>query len=232
MTSPDVMAHTHVRPWREPVVLASAVLVLSVVTTLLLLVSVEQRSGPSLWDGAVLTWMLAHRTPDATTVLTVVSAFGPGVYYWILVVLVVVLLAVRRRWVDALLFTFAIVGADTISRVMKEAVHRPRPPAALVIGPFEPTFAFPSGHTIAAAAFTLALAYVWWRGRRGRARALVGLIIALALTALMATSRLYLADHWLTDVLASTALAFGVMAVAVLLDTYIGLRFPSQPATG
>jgi undecaprenyl-diphosphatase len=175
--------------------------------------------------------MVAHRALVATTVLTAVSAFGPGLYYWSLALVVVVVFAVRRRWIDALLFALALVGADTLPRVVKQAVHRARPPAALVLGPFEPSFAFPSGHTIAAAVFALALAYTWWRARRGRVRAVVGLVSALMITALMATSRLYLADHWLTDVLASTALAFGVMAVVALLDIYLQHRFPALDRT-
>ena len=225
MTSPDLTTRTSVRPWRAPVIAAAAVLTLSVVATALLLLGVRQGSGMSLWDGPTLTWMVAHRVPVATTVLTVVSAFGPGVYYWSLALLVVVLFAIRRRWVDALLFALALLAADTVSRVMKQAVHRARPPETLVLGPFEPSFAFPSGHTIAAAAFALALAYMWWRARRGRIRAVVALASALMITALMATSRLYLADHWLTDVVASTVLAFGIMAVVALLDVYLQQRF-------
>lgn len=232
MTSGDVTAPTPVRPGRGRVFGAAAILALSGVATALLLASVRHADGISLWDGPTLSWMLAHRTPGATTVLTVVSAFGPGVYYWSSAIVVVVLFAVRRRWIEALLFAFALVSADTISRVMKQAVQRLRPPAAVVLGPFEASFAFPSGHTIAAAAFALALAYLWWRARPGRLRAAIGLVLALAVTAIMATSRLYLADHWLTDVLASTVLAFGVIALVVMLDTYLELRFPSRRGNG
>ncbi len=46
----------------------------------------------------------------------------------------------------------------------------------------------------------------------------------LVLTVLMATSRLYLGDHWLTDVVASTVLAIGVMAVVVLVDLWLRRR--------
>lgn len=232
MTPATVTAPTPVRPWRERVWGASAVLVLSVVATALLLASVHRGDGITLWDGPTLTWMLAHRAPVATNVLTVVSMFGPGVYYWSSAIVVFVLFAIRRRWIEALLFAVALVSADTVSRLMKQAVQRARPPAAVVLGPLEPSFAFPSGHTIAAAAFALALAYLWWRARPGRLRAVIGLVLALAVTAVMATSRLYLADHWLTDVLASTVLAFGVMALVVLLDIYLELRFPSRSGGG
>lgn len=213
-----------VQPWRIRTCAATAVLALSVATTAWLLDGVRRGRDLSLWDGPTLRWMVAHREPGATTVLTAISAFGTGVFYWALALFAVVLFAVRRRWIEALLLTFALVSADTISRVMKQAVNRARPPASLVLGPVETNLSFPSGHTIGAAAFSLALAYLWWRARRGPFRAWLGLGIALILTVSMAISRLYLADHWLTDVLASTALAFGVIAVVALLDMFLQIR--------
>ena len=135
------------------------------------------------------------------------------------------LFAVRRRWTEALLLAVALVSAESVSRIMKQVVNRARPPAALVLGPAEQNLSFPSGHTIAAAAFSLALAYLWWRARRGPFRAWLGLGIALAATAVMAISRLYLGYHWLTDTLASTALAFGVMAIVALVDIFLQQRF-------
>ena len=76
-------------------------------------------------------------------------------------------------------------------------------PGHVVVGPVEHTLSFPSRHTIGTATFTLALAYLWWRARPVRKRARVGLGVAAVLTAAMATSRLYLGDHWLTGAAAS-----------------------------
>ena len=223
MASRDVVPRS-VQPWRVRTGAAAAVLALSVATTAWLLDGVRRGRDLSVWDGPTLRWMVAHREPGATTVLTAVSAFGTGVVYWTLALLAVVLFAVRRRWIEALLLGFALVSADTISRVMKQAVNRARPPAALVLGPVGTNMSFPSGHTIGAAAFALALTYLWWRAQRGLLRACLGLGIALAVTAAMAISRLYLADHWLTDVLASIVLAFGVMSGVVLLDILLQRR--------
>ena len=223
MASLDVVPRS-VRPWRVRTGAAAAVLALSVATTAWLLDGVRSGRDLSLWDGPTLRWMVAHRDPVATTVLTDVSALGTDSILLIVAILAIVLFAVRRRWTEALLLAFALVSADTISRVMKQAVNRARPPAALVLGPVETNLSFPSGHTIGAAAFSLALAYLWWRARRGLLRAWLGLGIALAVTAAMAISRLYLADHWLTDVLASAALAFGVIAVVALLDVFLQIR--------
>jgi len=226
MASVDVVTPS-VRPWRLQAGAAAAVLALSVASTALLLDGVREGSGLSVWDGPTLRWMVAHREPGATTVLTFISALGTGVVYWTLALLAVVVFAVRRRWTEALLLAVALVSAESVSRIMKQVVNRARPPAALVRGPVETNLSFPSGHTIGAAAFSLALAYLWWRARRGPFRAWLGLGIALVLTVSMAISRLYLADHWLTDVLASIVLAFGVMAVVVLLDMFLQQRFLS-----
>ena len=230
MTVVPVTVLTPVRPWRTRVAVATAVLALSVSATAWLLDEVRHGTGASLWDGPTLRWMVGHREPVASAVMTAVSAVGAGPIYWAIALVVAVVLLVRRRWVDALLLTFSVVSADTISRVMKLAVNRARPPADLVLGLVERSPAFPSGHTIGTAALALAVAYVWWRGRPGQTRAAIGLVIALAVTALMATSRLYLAVHWLTDVLASTFLSFGVLALASLIDTFIQQRFPARPA--
>ena len=227
MASVDVVAPS-VRPWRLRTGAAASVLALSVATTAWLLDGVRSGRDLSLWDGPTLRWMVAHRDPVATTVLTDVSALGTDSILLIVAILAIVLFAVRRRWTEALLLAFALVSAETISRTMKQVVNRARPPAALVLGPVETNLSFPSGHTIGAAAFSLALAYLWWRARRGPFRAWLGLGIALILTVSMAISRLYLADHWLTDVLASTALAFGVIAVVAVLDIFLQQRFLSS----
>ena len=229
MASLDVVAPS-VRPWRLQAGAAAAVLALSVATTAWLLDGVRKGRGLSVLDGPTLRWMVAHRDPVATTVLSLISALGTGVVYWTFALLAVVVLAVRRRSIDGLLLAIALGSADVISRIMKQAVLRARPPTALDLGPAEQNLSFPSGHTIAAAAFSLALAYLWWRARRGPFRAWLGLVIALAATAAMAISRLYLGYHWLTDTLASTALAFGIMAVVALLDGVLQQRFPHEIA--
>lgn len=60
----------------------------------------------------------------------------------------------------------------------------------------------------------------------------MGLGVAAVLTVAMATSRLYLGAHWLTDVVASIVLSVGVMAGVVLLDMWIRRRFARRREPG
>jgi undecaprenyl-diphosphatase len=83
-------------------------------------------------------------------------------------------------------------------------------------------YSFPSGHTMNAVVFYLALALVIWsiRGRRaGLAAMAVAIIIALG----VGTSRIYLGYHYLTDVVA------GLLAgIALLL--LVGTALRARPA--
>jgi undecaprenyl-diphosphatase len=206
------------------VVALLATVSLSAVATGWLLDGVRERGDLSLWDGPTLNWLVGHRDAVATTAMTTVTAIGGEAVLAVIAALAVLVLAVRRRHVDAFLLTAALGSAEVIALVLKHVVARLRPPASTVLGPVEHTLSFPSGHTIGMATFTLALAYLWWRARPGARRARLGWGVATVMTALMATSRLYLGDHWLTDVVASIVLSWGVVATVVLFDLWMQHR--------
>ena len=204
--------------------MAISLWLLSVAGTLSLLEGVREHGDLSRLDLPTLTWLVAHRAPAVTAVMTTVTTIGGEVVLTIVAVLTVLFLVWRRRRVEAFLLAVALGGSEAVSLIVKHLVGRTRPPAVDVLGPVEHTLSFPSGHTIGTAAFTLGLAYLWWRRSQSRARAVVGSVVALVLTVLMAASRLYLGDHWLTDVVASMVLAVGAMAVVVLVDLWVRRR--------
>jgi len=224
MTQISMDSQSPLAPWRARSAALMAAILLSMSGIAWLLDGVREGGDLSLWDRPTLVWLVAHREPMTTTVMTAVTTVGGEVVLSVVAVLTVLLLAVRSRRLEAFLLAVALGSAETISVVLKHVVGRARPPADLVLGPVERTLSFPSGHTIGMATFTLALAYLWWRSRPGRARAWLGIGAAIVLTTVMATSRIYLGDHWLTDVLASIVLSFGVMSGVVLLDTWLQRR--------
>jgi membrane-associated phospholipid phosphatase len=211
-----------------------AIIVLSIVGTVWLLDGVREGGDLARWDGPTLRWLVAHREPLATSAMTAVTTIGGEVVLSVIAALTVLVLAVRRHRVEALLVAVALGVAEAISLILKYVVGRARPPATDVLGRIEHTLSFPSGHTIGTATFTLTLAYLWWRARPSAARAWCGLSLALALTAVMATSRLYLGKHWVTDVLASIVLSFGVVSSVILVDTWMqrGPGRRDEPASG
>jgi undecaprenyl-diphosphatase len=113
----------------------------------------------------------------------------------------------------------ASAGSLLLQGVMKLWFERPRPklPWAQVL----PDYSFPSGHTMNAIIFYVALALIAWSvaGRRIGVSALVGAIV-LALG--VGVSRIYLGYHYLTDVVGG--LLAGVAWLLVL-----GAAFNARP---
>jgi undecaprenyl-diphosphatase len=213
-------------PARTAAGAAVAVALAALVAVAGLLDGIGENGDLSVLDRPLLAWLVGHRDPVLTTVATAVTTAGGVPVLASIAVLAVAALAWRRRYDEALLLSLALGGAEAIAYVLKHVVGRARPPASDVLGPVEATLSFPSGHTVGTAAFTLALAYLWWRRRPGRRRALAGLAGAAAATVVMAASRLYLGDHWLTDVLGGAALAVGVMGLVVLVDLWLRRHGP------
>ena len=229
MTTPLLArARAAATPERTAAAAAVGVAVASVAAVAGLLDGIGEHGDVSRLDGPTTAWLVGHRDAVLTGVMTAVSTVGGEVVLSVIAVVTVLAFAWRRRFDEALLLGLALAAAESLSLVVKHVVGRPRPPAIDVLGPVETTMSFPSGHTIGTATFALALAYVWWRRRPSRRRALVGLSAAAAATGVMALSRLYLGDHWLTDVLGSAALAAGVLALLVLADLWLRRRGPAR----
>ncbi|HEY0117991.1 MAG TPA: phosphatase PAP2 family protein [Cellulomonas sp.] len=221
MTTPMLArVRTAATPQRTAATAAVALAMASIAAVASLLDGIGENGDLAVLDRPTLSWLVGHRDPVLTALMSAVSVVGGEVVLSAIAVLSVAALAWRRHFDEALLLGLALSAAETLSLVLKHVVGRARPPAADVVGPVETTLSFPSGHTIGTATFALALAYLWWRRRPGTRRALVGLGAAGAATAVMAVSRLYLGDHSLTDVLGSVALAGGVLALVVLVDLW------------
>lgn len=110
------------------------------------------------------------------------------------------LLMTGRRHV-ALLLVGAIGGGMVLSALLKLGFDRPRPDL-VPHGARVYTASFPSGHAMLSAATYLTLGAVLARVHAERAVKLFFIGVAVALTILIGSSRVYLGVHWPSDVLA------------------------------
>ncbi|MEZ0448204.1 phosphatase PAP2 family protein [Cellulomonas sp. ICMP 17802] len=188
------------------------------------------REKDDLWDldQPVLDWLVAHRTTGFTSALAAITfVSGPTVLPILVgVACLVWALVTKERW-RPLLLAAAMIGSTAISLAVKGLVGRARPPAETMLVPgAETTASFPSGHTLGAATFLLVAGYLVC-SRRPTVGRLVGWGIATVVgTGLVALSRLYLGYHFLTDVVASMALAVAVLGVVVIVDRLHAGRSP------
>ena len=177
----------------------------------LVLEMVQTHQGFARWDDSAARWGAAHTNGTAESVVRVVTQLGstPVVIAVSLAVAVVEYRRVRTRAVPA--FLAAVVTSElVINNLVKVAVGRERPNVARLVQ--ATGFSFPSGHTASSAAAYAAIALVAGRRRSRRAKALLA-GTAGGITVAVATSRVLLGAHWLTDVIAGAALGWACFAL-------------------
>jgi membrane-associated phospholipid phosphatase len=107
----------------------------------------------------------------------------------------------RHHWL-AIVFILAAASQAVILEILKFTIRRPRPDVNLRLLT-ENNFSFPSGHVLAATVVYGLAAYFLFRFTKAYVGKLLIVLGTLVLIALVATSRVYFAVHYPTDVVAS-----------------------------
>ena len=129
----------------------------------------------------------------------------------------VVLVTLTRRWADVALLLGAASIPSLLNLALKELAARPRPDAALAL--VDPGgYSFPSGHAVFAAAFLGALVFLLGNCQWFYTRPVLRLsaqAVLVVLVFFIGFSRVYLAAHWPSDVIAG--LLFGGLCLVLLV---------------
>ncbi len=184
---------------------------------------VTSGTGLQHFDAAAASWGADHATRTSTDVLSAITWLGSTPVIIVIAVATGLFDWLRRRRFVVLAFLITVIwGQNLIANGVKLFVHRERPPVPHLTT--ATGWAFPSGHTAAAAATYAALALLIGRGRRWPVKAWLGTAAAAILVA-VGSSRVLLGVHWVTDVFAGAALGFGWFAVCTIAFGGTLLRF-------
>jgi len=180
---------------------------------------VAQESGPV--DTAIL-WFVRDHVPSALEgFFGWVTLSGSAAFLLPATAAAALALWIARRRFEVLLLVASTLTATLLIYALKTVVGRDRP--TLWEAQSYWGSSFPSGHTLATAAFAtaaaLCLARIW--PRSGTAAMAAAMLWAVA----VALSRLVLGVHWPTDVLAALCLgAFIALVFSVALDQEVAAQ--------
>lgn len=149
------------------------------------------------WADACYEYTSTH--PIVKDAFTIITDTGAGRPLYIIGIICIVVLVIRREWYVALLWAIGQYPVKYLPDLIKAQFERPRPPHAEMGG-----FSFPSGHALGSAAIYGMLAYLmfrWCRGTRFRWLFMGLLYLHIALIGL---SRMLLSAHYFSDVVAGT----------------------------
>lgn len=130
---------------------------------------------------------------------------------------VVILALAGLRW-EAVSTLFAILSTG-VGALVKLVVFRPRPSADLVyVFRQLPSSGFPSGHVVSTTAFCGFLVFLIYTLLKPSPGRTAMLIVLITLISLMGLSRIYLGQHWFSDVMG--AYLFGSLWLVLSIRFY------------
>lgn len=187
-----------------------------------LAVSTELGYSPAVYDPAVTAWAVQARYAPVTAVAWSLTHLGGTLGLTLLTLAICAFLLLRGRWRRALVLAGAMLGSSLLTVVLKLVFARARPSTALLLGEPASSWSFPSGHSFNTGVFVGVLAAFALASPASPTRKGLAIVAACMAATAVGLSRIYLAYHWLTDVLAGWAIALvwlcvvGIVALTVL----------------
>ena len=187
--------------------------------------------GPTPGDRTALDVAQDIQATWLTDVSKVITTLGSGWVTYPLAALAGIFLAVRGRWMELGALAVGTILIAVLVPEIKVWTDRPRPPDPLVsVG----GSSFPSGHAAQATLYTWLAVTFALRVVPGITRRSLVIAAGIALTALIGLTRVYLREHWLSDVSSGWALgasSYALAAAVVLVIAHIRDNPPRAPAS-
>lgn len=152
-------------------------------------------------DNAVSLWAHSIANPGLDTIFSFFTFSGSILSVCVLTVVGFLLLHWRNHYYFAWLLAFSVGGSVALNQALKFFFQRPRPALWQTLRHPLASYSFPSGHStviICFCGFFIWLAFKFLK--RPVVKAILSVLLVLCI-AMVGLSRIYLGEHYLTDVI-------------------------------
>ncbi len=183
------------------------------------------------FDLVIAFRMPGNDNPVVAGIMATVSFLGDGWMPVVLVLSAASICVIRKNWLEAV-FVIATLSSGVLAGVLKALVGRPRPPgfslAPTNIFQSFNQYAYPSGHVLFFVVFFGFLAFLAWMHLAGRMR-WIAISVCAGLIVLIGPSRIYLGEHWASDIIGSYLIGTFWLIILILLYLMALHRLESVP---
>jgi undecaprenyl-diphosphatase len=119
---------------------------------------------------------------------------------------------IQKRWAELTMLIYGVGGAEGLFQTLGAIFNRHRPvfpdPLEVLSGP-----GFPSGHTTTSIVLFSLMLFILWPRLHSRLARTAGVLLVILIVGMIGFARMYIGDHYLTDILAGAAagLAWGAL---------------------
>lgn len=170
-------------------------------------------------DLAITQTLQSIDSPLFDALMRLISWPGfPPQSYLIVILIAGLIYAFGFHW-EAVAALFAAIFSGLVNVAVKEYIRRPRPPIDLVdVFRILDSYSFPSGHVMFYVGF---FGFLWFLAYTMPKRSWISTFLLILLgtpIALVGVSRVYLGQHWTSDVLGAYLL--GSLCLVVIIEMY------------
>ncbi len=162
--------------------------------------------------------------PDAIKAMTIITNIGGSKSVALLVVSMLVFMLINRIWPMFFGLIISVIGDVLTVSIIKHLVARPRPTAMYY---FESSYSFPSGHSGASVALYGFLGYILFR--LFKMPAIWAVLFAMAMAFSIGFSRLYLVEHYLSDVLNGWIIGTFWLSLGIIISEWLLSKSNNHP---
>lgn len=178
------------------------------------------------FDVTVARWVQGFTPAWFGALMRFISDLGfPPLAYLLPSLIIIFVFVIGLRW-EAAVLTISVVGIDLLGTLVKLLVQRGRPTPDLV-NVFSPLndYSFPSGHVLLFVGFLGFIFFLLYAVARHSLGRTIGLLVFGALIALVGISRVYLGQHWPSDVVGAYLMGSVWLALMIYLYRWGKPRF-------
>ncbi|MGC8589700.1 phosphatase PAP2 family protein [Athalassotoga sp.] len=144
-----------------------------------------------------------------------IAKYADTIYDIVLGLIVVVILALLKKWREPLMLFISLVFAGISIEALKYIYAIPRPTLSQLVP--DTSYSFPSGHSVGAFALYGMIVYFIMKSKLPKAVSwTISVIISLFILSIL-YDRLYIGVHWLLDVLGGASIGIACMIIAIAI---------------
>lgn len=167
------------------------------------------------FDKTISYFFYSMRSPLLTKIIEVITFFGSGTFLVPASAIIIIYLFIKKHKKESFLFFIILFMGFILNILIKIIVKRPRPDLSPLL--IEPSFSFPSGHSMNSFIFYALLAYLIFHFTKNKRLAFIISFISTLLIFLIGVSRIYLGVHFPSDVIAGFIAGFWWFVTALLI---------------